>query len=187
MAFKKVGNGNFKYVKYAEAEVGQVLAEGTYLGSRQGTYGIQHQVRDDQGDVTVLNSSGHLNFLLENHVTKGDYIQVSYKGTELLKKGKFKGKEMHQFEVGVDTDRENDKSAAPVEGANAPAPANTDDDDDLGEDDEDEAEAPAPKKGKTAVEDDEEPAKEVVAKAAVAKAQTTMSSSELLNKYRKTK
>lgn len=183
MAFKKVGNGNFKYLKYAECEEGQVLATGTYLGSRQGTYGIQHQIREDGGDVTVLNSSGHLNFLLENHVSKGDYIQVIYRGTETMKKGKFKGKDMHQFEVAVDDERGRDDSAAPI----ASATVSADDDDDVGGEDEDEddvVDEPTPKRAKPPVEEDEDETA-VVAQAAVAKKK--MSQEELLSKYRKNK
>src|SRR6185436_18328781 len=101
MAFQKVGNGKFKFLKYAECKEGEILAEGTYLGTRQGQYGIQHQVRDEKGDITVLNSAGHLNHLLENHASNGDYIQVTYVGVETLEKGKYKGKEVHKFDVGV--------------------------------------------------------------------------------------
>lgn len=180
--FRKVGNGSFKYVKYAECEEGQVLATGTYLGPRQGTYGVQHQIREDNGDVTVLNSSGHLNFLLENEITKGDYIQVVYKGTELLKKGKFKGKEMHQFEVFIDEDRERDVNARPVDTS---ASAASDDEDEEIEEMEEEDKEPVQKKStkRVAVDDeDDEVEQEVVAKAATAKKK--LSQDELLARYR---
>jgi hypothetical protein len=190
MAFQKVGSGKFKFIKYKDAEEGQILAEGTYLGTRQGQYGIQHQVKEDSGDITVLNSAGHLNFLLENHVSRGDYIQVTYAGVETLEKGKFKGKEVHKFEVGVDPERSTDGgSVAPVSTSasaadddetdedDAPAPKRApkaaaavetdEDDEDLGEDDDEEEEAAAPT-----------PAPAVAAK-------KRMSSEELLAKYRK--
>ncbi len=174
MAFKKVGNGNFKYIKYAECEAGKPIATGTYLGTRQGTYGIQHQVRDDKGDVTVLNSSGHLNYLLENNISKGDYIQVIYVGTEEMTKGKYKGKEMHQFEVGVDTDRARDASAGVVDSGSAPAAASSNDDDEE-DDSEDE-------------DDDEDEAEVAKAPTAAVVATTTRKSSEeVLAKYRKAK
>lgn len=154
MAFKKVGEGNYKYVKYTEAEPGQVLAEGVYAGSKQGTYGIQHHFR--KGDeITVLNSSGHLNYMLENYVTKGDTVRVKYKGTEQVTKGKFKGKDMHQFEVLVDDSVPNTIPESLRTGTLASVPDTDDDDDDLDDEsdedtddtDADEAEeAPAPKK-----------------------------------------
>ncbi len=171
-------------------------AEGTYLGSRQGTYGIQHQIRDDAGDVTVLNSSGHLNFLLENHVSKGDFIQVTYKGTEELKKGKFKGKEMHQFEVAVDDERGRDASAAVVEsGSSSTEAAAGDDDDDTGEDETEEgeeaeeaaAEAEVTPKRAAPAAKPAAPAKAPTVAPAAAAAKTKMSSDELLAKYRKPK
>lgn len=183
MAFQKVGNGKLSFVKYKDCEEGQVLAEGTYLGTKDGTYGIQHQIKDENGDVTVLNSSGHLNFLLENHVTKGDYIRVIYSGKEVLSKGKFKGKESHQFEVLVDSERSTD--GANVSTVDIPKASETDENDLDGEDDE----TPSNNLKKLPVDsEDEEPEEEApkaAPKVAAAVAATKKSSQDVLEKYRK--
>lgn len=112
MAFKKVEAGNNKYIKYADCEVDDVIAEGIYTGSREGQYGIQHYVRQDDGTTVVLNSAGHLNFLLKDgNVRKGDLIQVTYCGTEKLEKGKYKNKDVHKFELAIDEDGREDLGA----------------------------------------------------------------------------
>ena len=126
MAFKKVGLGSFKYVKYSECEAGQVLAEGTYLGSREDQFGKPaHMIKAGDGSIQILNSSGHLNYQLANLVQVGDYIRVTYAGTTLLegeKYKKYKNKESHQFEVEVDSDRH-------TQGVKTPDLANTAEDD----------------------------------------------------------
>jgi len=100
--WQKVGMGSFTYVKYKEAKPGDTLAVGYYLGTKQGNYGLQHLVRTDSGNTVVLNSSGQLNYLFENNIAKGDYVRVDYAGEEVLKKGKFKGKSVHTFDMMVD-------------------------------------------------------------------------------------
>lgn len=102
MAFQKVG-GQSKYYKYAECEEGQKLVDaGTYLGAKEGKFGIQHVFKQKDGEMVTLNSSGHLNYLLENHVSTGTVCNVYYKEKILLTKGTFKGKEAHNFEIEVD-------------------------------------------------------------------------------------
>jgi hypothetical protein len=89
---------NRKYFKYTETAPGTVLAEGKYAGQVEGTYGIQHLIHLADGSEAVLNSSGHLNFLLKQ-VNIGDNIQVTYLGKEKCTKGKFAGKDAHNFAV----------------------------------------------------------------------------------------
>lgn len=103
MAFKKVGGGR-KYFKYAECQAGQVLvAKGKYLGAEQGKFGIQHVFQDLNGDgEIVLNSSGHLNYLLDKYAVIGTICMVEYTGKVELEKGKFAGKECHNFELYTD-------------------------------------------------------------------------------------
>lgn len=114
MALKPVTGGERSYVKYKECVEGQVLAEGTYMGQIDGKFGPQHLVRKSEGGEVVLNSSGHLNYLLESHVQKGDYIQVKYAGTAILEKGRFEGKESHQFVVLKDDSKESSVREAEV-------------------------------------------------------------------------
>lgn len=103
MALQSVKGGERKYVKYAEAQKGQVLAEGFYMGPSDGRFGIQHNIKGVDGTTTVLNSAGHLNYLLEKNIIKGDYIQVVYEGMEVLgENSKYEGKPSHQFDVKTD-------------------------------------------------------------------------------------
>lgn len=100
--FKKVA-GARKYYKYAECSKGQkLIAAGLYVGPEEGKFGINHIFRQDDGQVVSLNSSGHLNWLMESHTTPGKTIcNVYYDGKEVLQKGAMKGKEAHRFELEV--------------------------------------------------------------------------------------
>lgn len=73
-----------------------------YQGPEEGKFGIQHVFRQDNGEIVVLNSAGHLNWLLENHAPTGSLCNVSYAEKILLTKGAFKGKDAHNFELEVD-------------------------------------------------------------------------------------
>lgn len=95
--FVKVGST--KFFKYSECNAEDVLiSKGKYLGSVEGQYGLNHKF-EDSGTVTVLNSSGKLNYLIKNFLTEGDVCKVVFKGKEKLKTGKMKGKEAYDFEV----------------------------------------------------------------------------------------
>jgi hypothetical protein len=104
--FVKVGGGSISYVNYKETQAGQVLVEGVYLTSRRaGKFdSLQHHFRKETGDTVVLPSSGILNNLVENHLSKGDKVRVVYKGKVKLKRGKFAGTEAHDFDVLKDAD-----------------------------------------------------------------------------------
>lgn len=103
MAFQKVA-GARKYFKYAECEQGQrLVVEGLYVGPEQGKYGVQHVFKQKDKEVVVLNSSGHLNWLLENYASAGTSLcNVIYDGKTVLDKGPMKGKEAHRFELEID-------------------------------------------------------------------------------------
>jgi hypothetical protein len=104
MAFKKVA-GRRVYYKFKDCTPGQVLVNGgRYIGPEQGKYGIQHIFLEDDGTKTVvLNSSGHLNWLLENYATSGKSLcNVIYSERVLLTKGAMAGKEAHNFELEID-------------------------------------------------------------------------------------
>lgn len=105
MAFKKV-QAVAKYFKYKDCTPGQMLVDnGTYHGIIQGKFGIEHKFIQKNGDVVVLNSAGHLNWLLENYTQPGDAVNVFYKECHLLEKGKFAGKDCHYFEIEVDDEK----------------------------------------------------------------------------------
>ena len=100
--FRKVA-GSRKYFKYAECEDGQLLVKaGVYAGPEEGKFGVQHVFKQQDGEIVVLNSSGHLNWLLDSHAAPGTLCNVFYKGRHMLTKGAFKGKEAHNFELEVD-------------------------------------------------------------------------------------
>ncbi len=93
-------------MKYKECQPGQKLVnEGSYLGPYQGKFGVQHDFKEKDGEIVCLNSSGHLNYLLETHVATGDLCNIYYKGVVVLNKGTFKGKEAHNFEIEIDDKR----------------------------------------------------------------------------------
>jgi hypothetical protein len=102
MAFKKVG-GSRKFVKYSECKPGQVLVDGKFLRTEEGRFGLNHVFLEEAGE-TVLNSSGHLNWLLETYGFEGAVCRVTYLGKEKLTRGNMKGKEAHRFELEIDDD-----------------------------------------------------------------------------------
>lgn len=129
MAFKKK-NVERVYTKYKECNEGDVLAEGVYQRVIEGRYGIQHEFRHpDEDKVRVLNSSGHLNYLLNTYAEFGDYCRITYEGSKILVKGPMKGKDSHQFSLEIDDDRfdpafnrANNKPKVPEKNEDEPAP-----------------------------------------------------------------
>lgn len=105
--------GEIRYVKPKEANVGDVLVEGTYLGADNDTkFGKpNYQFRTLSGDLVIVNSTGHLEKNLPNLVQPGDYTQIILKSKEKMTKGAFAGKESYIFDILVDADR---KSTAAV-------------------------------------------------------------------------
>lgn len=106
-----------KFYKYTECSKGDILAEGHFRRTGEDTFGnITYHIKEDDRMV-VLNSSGHLNHQMMNEGIKpGDYIQVVYNGTMKLEKGKFKGKDCHQFILSQDFSR-GIAASAPVSAA----------------------------------------------------------------------
>jgi hypothetical protein len=102
MAFKKV-SGAKKFFRYGELKKGEVLiAGGTYLGQEDGKFGIEHNFKLPSGELAVLNSAGHLNWLVQNFLPVGTVCNITYAGKDVINKGDFKGKESHRFELEVD-------------------------------------------------------------------------------------
>lgn len=104
MAFKTVG-GASNYFKYSQCTPGQTLIDnGTFKKTREGKFGAEHVFENADGTTTVLNKSGHLDYLLSEHVRPGMKCNVEYLGKVTLKSGAFAGKEAHNFKLQVDTD-----------------------------------------------------------------------------------
>lgn len=101
-SFKKVG-GPRTYVRYADCKKGDVLVEGTYIGTVPNQYNKDkpnYEFAQSNGEANlVLNSAGKLNYLMDNFVTEGDVVQISYLGKSKVEKGPMKGKDAHDFEV----------------------------------------------------------------------------------------
>lgn len=105
MAFKEVG-GETRYVKYTESEPGQVLAEGTYLGTRLSKFEKpQYQFREETGNLVVLNSSGHLDKKINLLVKVGDMVRVILKDKAKIKEGPYRGKDSYIFSVLIDSEK----------------------------------------------------------------------------------
>ena len=96
------GVGDTTYPKYASTAAGTVLVnDGVYLGaveSRFGGYGYPFRMTD--GTRVHLNGAGQLAMRMEG-IEAGTHCHIVYCGTETLKKGAFKGKDCHQFQVSV--------------------------------------------------------------------------------------
>jgi hypothetical protein len=104
MAFKKK-NVDLKYLKFKYCTPGEIIAEGVYERQGESNYGINHHFRTEENYVQVLNSSGHLNWLLNEYAVFGDFCRVTYEGSEILEKGKMKGREAHKFSLEIDDDK----------------------------------------------------------------------------------
>lgn len=116
---KKLSATRAVYRPWRDWEVGDILI-GTYKGSQIDNYEKPNwlfEVEDAQftnkkdakrvmGQVVGLNSCGKLDAAMqtkdgEPKVDVGQIVQIEYKGTSEIEKGKFKGKEAHDVEVEI--------------------------------------------------------------------------------------
>ena len=99
-----------KYFDLNKTEVGTVLVlKGKYMGHTPSPkYGNpQRKFVQFGDDREVVLNGGQLNWREENgYLEVGGVYDVVYKGTEALKKGKFAGKDSHQFGIAVYEDDE---------------------------------------------------------------------------------
>lgn len=122
MAFKKISTKKKYLGGYQDTggnpryKAGDILVEGVYKGEGHNKFNPDKpNFEFETGDeITVLNSAGHLAYLMDNNVDPGDYCRVTYAGKEELTSGTFKGKECHQFELEVDPDRSTVVASAPA-------------------------------------------------------------------------
>lgn len=108
VTFRKVTQP--KYISYKDAKPGDLLVEGTYA-KKEMVPGFEGKGTVPQftfitltGEKVILNSAGHLNYLLDKEAKEGDYVRLTYLGKETLrdkKTGKLSTKASHQFELEV--------------------------------------------------------------------------------------
>lgn len=78
-----------------------IIAEGTYVGTMPNKFNEDkpsYKIEQEDGSILVVNSAGNLQYRMGS-VKLGQLVQISYLGMEKLTKGKFAGKESHQFDV----------------------------------------------------------------------------------------
>lgn len=105
MAFQEVGGLN-KFRPYDKMSVGEVIAEGWYEGTVRSTFDHDNYlIREANGEVVEVNYCGHLAHKWEKcKILVGDYVKLVYQGSEILEKGKFKGKMSHHVQLLRDPD-----------------------------------------------------------------------------------
>jgi len=99
--------GQKKYYKLAECKKGQILVEGKYVGVTEAgptsmyPGSLTYNFKPLDGSATVGLSGGQLGYLLEENAREGDIVQVTYQGMEKIDKGRFAGKDSHQFTIAL--------------------------------------------------------------------------------------
>lgn len=119
--FRKI-NGSKTYRPWKQWDVGEYVV-GKYLELGEDNFGnpsysvevMETNVESFKEGTTVgINSCGGLNLAMEKICT-GTVIRLEYEGTDVMEKGKFKGKEFHIVGVAVaedaldDSDDESDE------------------------------------------------------------------------------
>ena len=91
------------YKRFAEAKKGDSLIDGAaYLRSEEGKFGKPNHIFESDSGEIVLNSSGKLDYLIENFLEPGMRCKIVYNGMVTLDKGIYKGKTSHDFELWID-------------------------------------------------------------------------------------
>lgn len=101
MAFTEEG-GIKRYKKYEDHEIGECVVEGYFLRPVKGNYpSPNYEIREaNTGGIFVANGCGLLKRKLEDAgVRPGDYIRIEYHGTDVMRKGPFKGKPAHNLKL----------------------------------------------------------------------------------------
>lgn len=83
---------------YKSLSKGETIT-GVYTGSAENIYKKQdYTIRQENGEEVVIASAGNLGSRM-SQVPVGSYVEITYKGTNPLKTGPFKGTAAHNFEV----------------------------------------------------------------------------------------
>lgn len=98
------GGQQLTFIKPAELnKLGKtgIIVEGLFVGTMPNQYDENkpsYKIEQEDGSIIVLNSGGNLKARMTG-IETGTLVQVSYNGMAKLTKGKFAGKDVHQFEV----------------------------------------------------------------------------------------
>jgi len=87
--------------KLAEENVNGIIIEGRFLESMPNPFDnekLDFKFISDENKTIILNGGGNLGYQMGG-IEPGAMVQVSYNGKKPITKGKFKGREAHDFVV----------------------------------------------------------------------------------------
>lgn len=108
---KKLSGGPKTFRKWGDWSEGDVII-GTFIGTHtdqydkvcpiikieEATFAKKAEAKKLAGQNLVLNSAGQLDKAFED-LPEGSLVQITYNGTSVIEKGKYKGKDAHLIEV----------------------------------------------------------------------------------------
>ena len=78
----------------------QLVVEGKYLGSSMGKFDKPiYEFEEADGTIAVVYAAGLLDYLVQEYLSEGTQCRVLYVGKEVLQKGKYAGRDSHQFDI----------------------------------------------------------------------------------------
>lgn len=78
----------------------QLVVEGKYLGSSMGKFDKPiYEFEEADGTIAVVYPAGLLDYLVQEYLSEGTQCRVLYVGKEVLQKGKYAGRDSHQFDI----------------------------------------------------------------------------------------
>lgn len=114
-----------KYFDFKTTPAGtKLVTMGEYIGATEGRFGLNHSFLELQGGQQVVLSGKSLDWRVTNEdLVEGKVYDITFGGREVLKKGKFEGKEVNNFNLAVYCDEELVAANIQRSGAAAPKPA----------------------------------------------------------------
>ena len=98
------GSGNITYLnasKLAKEGTTGVVAQGVYVETNKNKFDKpEYSIATDDGKLIVINGAGSLDAQMKK-VALGSYVRIEYLGLAEMEKGKYKGKPVHRFLVGI--------------------------------------------------------------------------------------
>ena len=122
----------------------EVFAKARYLGEEEGQFGVYQTFQNLDTKECFNLGGGHLNWLC-SQIEVGDEVRLVYLGEEKLTKGKFKGKNSHQYELWLLEDEDGPAEESPKASKRSrrkPEPEVVAEDDDLDDEVAEEEEPP---------------------------------------------